>query len=396
MWIRGGSVYLEYGIDVGGDIVTRASHYRLGTYSYFVNKLGTVYLPFQTRSTARAEATMEYENTGSISSKTELELIAKVKIDTLPNSLSDTNLVDSAGHVKIRLSPVTWIGGETNSWEFRPAGSGLWVDGGLYVGTGVNIHGVQFWSDLTSYATPDSLIGLYSGQVVRERNPLYNPSGYQITLTGDGTIPGSLNTTPVRQPTIEATTFTICSGGTSTLDAGIYTSYLWSTAATTRTITVSPTTSTTYSLTVTDANALTGSTSATVTVTAARTASISYDPTNFCVNPLVNQEVTPTLTGTAGGIYTINPGVTSINTYSGRIDLQNCVPTIYLITYTLPATTGCPQVTATASIGTGYVPSISIAGSTFINSGTTTTLTATSNYDLRQHICGQQQPPPLQ
>jgi hypothetical protein len=63
-------------------------------------------------------------------------------------------------------------------------------------------------------------------------------------------------------PTISAAT-TFCAGSSTTLDAGIWSSYLWSTGATTQTISAS--TAGTYSVTVTNANGCTGSDSHTLT-----------------------------------------------------------------------------------------------------------------------------------
>ena len=49
---------------------------------------------------------------------------------------------------------------------------------------------------------------------------------------------------------------TVCFGGTTTLTASGGTNYQWNTGATTQTITVSPTTSTNYTVTVSDNNGL--------------------------------------------------------------------------------------------------------------------------------------------
>lgn len=60
---------------------------------------------------------------------------------------------------------------------------------------------------------------------------------------------------------------TICSGGTTTFDAGSYSSYIWNTGATTETILIG--TAGTYTVTVTDNSGCTGSASRTLTVNTA-------------------------------------------------------------------------------------------------------------------------------
>ena len=84
---------------------------------------------------------------------------------------------------------------------------------------------------------------------------------YTVTVTNQegctGTASTSVTTSPNSMPTI-AGDLDICSGETSTLDAGIYAAYAWSTTETTQSIAVS---SGTYTVTVTDDNLCTGTAS---------------------------------------------------------------------------------------------------------------------------------------
>ena len=84
------------------------------------------------------------------------------------------------------------------------------------------------------------------------------------TCTATATASVTINTPPVA--TITPALSQICTGADTTLTAGGGVSYVWSNAATATAITVSPTATSIYSVTVTDANTCTGSTSATVTV----------------------------------------------------------------------------------------------------------------------------------
>jgi hypothetical protein len=124
---------------------------------------------------------------------------------------------------------------------------------------------------------------------------------YAVTITSSN---GCANTTssvvtvnslPTAVITPDGPT-TFCQGGSVTLTASGGTGYLWSTAATTATIAAS--TSGTYTVTVTNANDCTNSTSSVVTVNSLPTAVITADgPTTFCQGGSV------TLTASGGNGY---------------------------------------------------------------------------------------------
>lgn len=92
---------------------------------------------------------------------------------------------------------------------------------------------------------------------------------YTVLVTDNNGCTASANTTTnITEPTVNAgPDVTIVEGETTTLTASAGINYVWSTGQTTANITVSPTTTTTYSVAVTDSNGCVGSGQVTVTVT---------------------------------------------------------------------------------------------------------------------------------
>ncbi|HWW61901.1 MAG TPA: hypothetical protein VN181_11080, partial [Thermoanaerobaculia bacterium] len=117
---------------------------------------------------------------------------------------------------------------------------------------------------------------------------------YSVTVTDANGCTGAdshaVTMNPVPTPVITGPTST-CSGTPVTLDAGGgFATYSWSTGATSQTISVAPTTTTPYSVTVTNGSGCSGSDSHTVTVSANPTATIST-PSSICANGSANASV---------------------------------------------------------------------------------------------------------
>lgn len=157
-------------------------------------------------------------------------------------------------------------------------------------------------------------------------------------------------------------TNTICNGSTSTLTASGGVSYVWSTTATSTSITVNPTTSTTYSVVGTDANGCTNSTTYSVTVVAPPVATASGN-TSPCPNTPI------TLTATGGGTYLWNTG--------GTAATETVTPPTGTTTYTVVVSNGTCTDTATVTVTVGTGPSANAGPDTTINYGGSADLNAT-------------------
>ena len=122
----------------------------------------------------------------------------------------------------------------------------------------------------------------------------------------------------------------------------------------------------TYSFT--GANGCTNTSSTSVTITALPTAAISYAGSPFCRTVTSAQPVTRTGTGSfTGGIYTASPAGLTINSSTGAITPSASSPGTYTVTYTVPASGGCPAipVTASATITALPVAAFSYAGTPY-------------------------------
>jgi hypothetical protein len=150
---------------------------------------------------------------------------------------------------------------------------------------------------------------------------------------------------------------TICSGVSTTLTASGGSSYLWNTGATTSAITVSPSSTTSYSVTVNSAAGCTAQAAATITVNPTITPTFADIPA-FCSGSLA-----PTLPAVSNnGIFGTWSPATVNNNSSG----------IYTFT---PAAGQCANL-GSLSISVLPKPITSISGNGFICQGQSTTLTA--------------------
>ena len=109
---------------------------------------------------------------------------------------------------------------------------------------------------------------------------------------------------------------------------------------------------------------------ASVTITAVQTASISYAGNPYCSSLAGSQPVTITGTGAyTGGTYGSTAGLT-INPVTGDITPATSSSGTYTVTYTIPATGGCASipVTTTITITTLPVATFSYTGTPYCSS----------------------------
>jgi hypothetical protein len=152
------------------------------------------------------------------------------------------------------------------------------------------------------------------------------------STTDDTMVIWGVNTCSPYTVTISGNT-TICSGSSTTLStATAYSTYAWSNGSTNASITINPTSNTSYSVTVTNANGCTGTANVTVVVNPNPTAGVNT-PAPICAGQSAS------LTASGGGTYVWNTGSTA-----ATITVSPTATTTYTVTVT-----GLGGCTSTAS-----------------------------------------------
>jgi hypothetical protein len=151
----------------------------------------------------------------------------------------------------------------------------------------------------------------------------------------------------------------ICENVSATLTASGGQSYLWNTGATTASIVVSPSASTTYIVTATDANGCTATSSKTVSVNTTPVISIAGDD-------LICEGESVTLTASGASSYLWNTGATSPS-----ITVSPTISTTYTVTAT--DGNGC-SAAVSKTVSVSQKPVITITGNNNICTGGTAVL----------------------
>lgn len=181
-----------------------------------------------------------------------------------------------------------------------------------------------------------------------------------VVSSGSCTDTAYASVTVIQTPTVSVSgTATICGGGSATLTASGGTNYLWSTGASTASITVSPTTNTTYSVMASN-----GTCSDTAAVTVFVTSSLvaGVNSVTICTGQ------TAVLTASGGGNYLWSTGSTA-NPIS--------VSPASTSTYSVLVTIGTCSATATATVVVNPITLVSAWSTTTITAGSSTSLSAT-------------------
>ena len=183
-----------------------------------------------------------------------------------------------------------------------------------------------------------------------------NLSGCSTTAVKTTTV--NVNALPMMS--ITAGNASICNGQSTTLSlTGSASSYTWSTGQTTSGITVTPTTTTTYSVSGINANGCSNTAIITITVNALPT--VSAPSASVCLGGTVS------LTASGASTYTWSTGATGAG-----INVNPATATNYTVTGTSAA--GCVN-SATTQVTVGPAPSITVNSAT-VCAGTSATLTA--------------------
>lgn len=175
-----------------------------------------------------------------------------------------------------------------------------------------------------------------------------------------GTATFSVTVFPAPQVNITGNNL-VCTGNSTTLTATGATNYVWSNSSVSTSITVTPTTTTSYSVIGTDANGCVDTATVTVSTTAPPVANITGD-TSICAGS------STILTATGGGTYSWNTGGTS--------SLETVSPTA-TTTYTVVVSNGACTDTATITVNVLTGPTANAGSDVTISLGNSTTLSGT-------------------
>lgn len=227
-------------------------------------------------------------------------------------------------------------------------------------------------------------VGTYSWSTGATTNPIIvSPTGatsYSVIVSNGNctdTASVTISVLPPVTASVSGSNSTICSGASATLTASGGTIYSWSSGQTTSSITVSPATSTNYTVIVSNGSCADTAT-ASIAVNPSPTASIAGN------NSICAGQGT-TLTATGGGTYLWNTGATT-----NTILVSPTSTTSYTVTVT--ATNGCTA-SAVSSVTVTPIPNAVISASTdTICSGTFATLTASGGGSYLWNPGGQTSP----
>lgn len=191
-----------------------------------------------------------------------------------------------------------------------------------------------------------------------------NTTTYTVIVSGQFNCAdtASITVTVLDSPLVSIEGANICTGQSTTLTASGNGTYLWNTGATTASIIVNITNTTTYTVTVTAANGCSASTTRIVTVAPPPNVNITGD-TIVCINQSTK------LTATGGGTYLWSTGATT-----SMVEVTPTVITTYSVTVT--DINGCTATRSQTITVNGLTINPAISGNIRICKGDSTILTA--------------------
>ena len=214
-----------------------------------------------------------------------------------------------------------------------------------------------YWTD--SFGTP---IGLSTDSVISGLAPgTYSCEVYDAAFCKDTLLTFTILPSTIYTPAVSGVN-TICLGQSTTLTASGGVSYNWSPGGlTSAAVTVSPATTTTYSVTGTNSSGCTGTTTYVVTITTL--------PVSAAGSATICSGQSTTLTSSGGTTYSWSPGGAS----ASPITVSPASTTTYTVTGT---TSGCNG-TATVTVNVNPTPVVGAGAGVTIISGASTILNAT-------------------
>ncbi|MFN8287186.1 MAG: gliding motility-associated C-terminal domain-containing protein [Chitinophagales bacterium] len=282
-------------------------------------------------------------------------------------STGNVQVQSSAGGAATASNTGPYCAGATISLDVTPAGIS-------YTWSGPNSFSSTSQSPTISGATA-AMAGAYNVTVTYT-------GGCTATATTTVTISNNLT------PSVTPTSVAICAGGSTTLTASGGNTYAWSNSGSTAAITVSPASTTTYTVTVSNNGACSASIAATVTVNNAPTPSINPAGTAICSGGSATltagggtsylwstTAVTAAITVSPANTTTYTVTVTDANTCTATTSATvtvNAPPTASIAPAT-PAICNGNSITLTASGGTSYLWNTTDATAAITASPTTTT-----------------------
>jgi gliding motility-associated-like protein len=309
--------------------------------------------------------------------------LQKASLPGVPRCLSTGTATSTKGYISCGLN--TSFTMENDLWEYDQA-TDTWAPKPNFPGT--NRH------ELTSFSLNQKVyVGCGDASYTTTFNDLYEFDPATNTWTTFPALPASVRELPVSfvigcaayiatgwdeqsfsqnyfndlwevsigpSLAVSASPMTLCQGDSSVLTATTSNNYLWSTGATTQSITVFPTSTTTYSVSSTN-GVCTSTQAVTITVAPPPNAQITG---NLIICPNTGGT---TLTATGGVTYLWSTGATS-----AAITVNPTTTTTYSVLVGVGSCTDTTSVT----VSVASAPSPAISGNTAICAGQQTTLTA--------------------